>query len=68
MFCFIFQGKVPVPVSPPQTYTRWCELLAPIFRRFTLRDSFLCHLSYTLLSPRGRRGQILAGQMELWER
>ena len=66
MFCFIFQGKV--PVSPQQTYTIWCEILAPIFRRFTLRDPFLCHLSYTLLSPRGWRGQILAGQMELWER
>ena len=35
MFSFIFQGKVPVPVSPPQTYTLWCEILAPIFRRFT---------------------------------
>lgn len=66
MFCSIFQGKV--PVSPPTDIHTLCEILAPIFRRFTLRDSLSCVIYPIPFCLRQyEEWPNLARQMELWE-
>ena len=69
MQCFLSFSKVKSQSqSLPHRHTHFGVKFWPPYSEDSLRDSFLCHLFYTLLSPRGWRGQILARQMELWER